>query len=40
MGKNSNNNSTKEILETTVKVAGTVTSVGAAILNVIGDNKK
>lgn len=40
MAKNSNKNSAKEILETTVKVAGTVASVGVAILKVIGDNKK
>lgn len=40
MGKNSNKNSAKEILETTVKVANTVAAIGGAIITAIGNSKK
>lgn len=40
MGKNSNKNSAKEILETTVKVATTVATIGCAIITAIGNSKK
>lgn len=40
MGKNSNKNSTKEILETTVKVAGAIVTIGGAVINALGNNKK
>lgn len=32
--------SSKEILETTTKIAGTVATVGTATINILGDNKK
>lgn len=40
MGKNSNKNSTKEILETTVKVAGAIVTIGGAVINALGNKKK
>ena len=40
MGKNSNKNSAKEMLETTVKIASTVAAVGGAIITAIGSSKK
>ncbi len=38
MGKT--NKSSKEILETTVKIATAVATVGGAIISVLGDKKK
>ena len=40
MGKNSNKNSTNEILETTVKVAGAIVTIGGAVINALGNKKK
>lgn len=40
MGKNSNKNSAKEILETTVKVASVVASIGGVVIKALGDKKK
>ena len=40
MGKNSYKNSSKEIVKTTVKIAGAIASIGAVILNAMGDSKK
>lgn len=40
MGKNSNKKSSKEILETTVKVATTIATIGGAIIGAMGNSKK
>ena len=40
MGKNSNKNSAKEILEITVKIATTVETIGGAIITAIDNCKK
>lgn len=40
MGKNSNKKSIKEILETTVKVAGAIVTIGGAVINALGNKKK
>ena len=40
MGKNSNKKTTKEILETTVQVAGAIVTIGGAVINALGNSKK